>query len=293
MDMTRVIRAQSKLAWLSALVVSLYCLLSFGGNDAMAAWRAPTSNDYVKIPPFVNASAPPLVMLVMGRDHTLYYEAYNDASDLNEDGVLDTFYKPDIDYYGYFDSYKYYTYSTARGRFEPAGETIDKKVPPSGSFWSGDFLNYLTMARIDVMRKVLYGGYRSIDTATETVLERAYIPNDGHCWGKEYTSEDVDGYSISDYTPYAQPAGGNRHLFGTGSIVPPGHSNYAPLLRVKLDSPHRIWTWVSAENGDGILGNTVVGMPDADFKVFVQVGVNAFPDYKSEKKYGSGDCCRL
>ena len=25
----------------------------------------------------------------MGKDHKLYYEAYNDASDLNNDGVLD------------------------------------------------------------------------------------------------------------------------------------------------------------------------------------------------------------
>ena len=32
-------------------------------------------------------------MIIMGRDHKLYYEAYNDASDLNNDGVLDTKYK--------------------------------------------------------------------------------------------------------------------------------------------------------------------------------------------------------
>jgi type IV pilus assembly protein PilY1 len=264
------------------------CLISIGASSSTASWRTPTANNYIKIPPFVNASAPPMVMLVMGRDHTLYYEAYNDASDLNEDGMLDTFYNPEIDYYGYFDSYKYYIYSTTRGRFEPAGVTENKKVPSSGSYWSGDYLNYLTMARIDVMRKVLYGGYRAIDTATETVLERAYIPNDGHCWGKEYTSEAVDGYLISDYTPYPQPTEDSRHLFGSGSIVPPGHSNYAPLLRVKLNSPHRIWDWVSAENVDGILGNTIVEMPDADFKVLVQVGVSSFPDHRSEIKYGSG-----
>ena len=32
-------------------------------------------------------------MLVVGRDHKLYYEAYNDASDLNGDGKLDVGYK--------------------------------------------------------------------------------------------------------------------------------------------------------------------------------------------------------
>jgi type IV pilus assembly protein PilY1 len=46
-------------------------------------------------PLFLNQSAPPLNLLVMGRDHKLYYEAYNDASDLNGDGALDVGYKPE------------------------------------------------------------------------------------------------------------------------------------------------------------------------------------------------------
>lgn len=262
--------------------------LLLSGAVAVSVAAPPVASNYEAYPPFLSASVPPLVMLVMGRDHKLYFEAYNDASDLNEDGVLDTTYKPDaIDYYGYFDSYKYYSYSTANKRFEPAGVTTDKKAP-SGSYWSGDFLNYLTMSRIDVLRKVLYGGYRSVDTATETVLERAYIPNDAHCWGKEYSDEVTDGYKISDYTPYAEPTAGTRHLFASGSIVAPGTAGYAPLLRVKLNSANRIWTWVSAESGDNILGDTLVGTPDADFSVRVQVGVAALPDVAREKKYGSG-----
>ncbi|MFB0953920.1 MAG: hypothetical protein QMB70_05450, partial [Aeromonadaceae bacterium] len=46
----------------------------------------------------------PLVMLVMGRDHTLFYEAYNDTVDLDGDGKIDTRFKPSIRYAGYFDS---------------------------------------------------------------------------------------------------------------------------------------------------------------------------------------------
>ncbi len=145
----------------------------------------------------------------------------------------------------------------------------------------------MTMSRIDVLRKVLYGGYRSVDTATETVLERAYIPNDAHCWGKEYTDEATDGYKISDYTPYSEPYTGRRHLFANGSVVAPESSSYAPLLRVKLNSSSRIWTWVSAESGNGILGTSLVGTPDADFSVRVQVGVSTFPDADSEKRYGT------
>ena len=77
--------------------------------------------EHQRRPLFLNG-VPPLNMIVLGRDHKLYYEAYNDASDLNGDGALDIRYKgfelkPDpvtrrepykIDYYGYFDSYKCY-----------------------------------------------------------------------------------------------------------------------------------------------------------------------------------------
>lgn len=202
---------------------------------------AATSSDYQAVPPFVTASVPPLVMLVMGRNHKLYYEAYNDASDLNDDGSLDVGYNPSIDYYGYFDSYKYYSYSAANSRFEPIGVTLDKKADPG--YWSGDFLNYLTMTRMDCMRKVLYGGFRSTDTSTETVLERSFIPQDAHSWGKEYLSVAHDGYDIQDYTPLDLPKGGSRHLFASTTLSDAGD----PILRVLENSVFRVWEWVAIE----------------------------------------------
>jgi type IV pilus assembly protein PilY1 len=158
----------------------LFASVSPGG---VALSVAATASEYQAVPPFVSAGVPPLVMLVMGRNHKLYYEAYNDASDLDGDGNLDVGYNPDIDYYGYFDSHKCYTYNSGNSRFEPSTVTIDKKCSAAGE-WSGDFLNYLTMSRMDCLRKVLYGGYRSTDTATETVLQRVYVPQDAHSWGK-------------------------------------------------------------------------------------------------------------
>ena len=204
---------------------------------------ATSKDDYTLLPPFVSAGAPPLVMLVMGRNHKLYYEAYNDASDLNDDGVLDVGYKPDIDYYGYFDSFKYYEYNSTNGRFDPVGTTDDKKCPSSGNYWSGDFLNYLTMSRMDCLRKVLYGGYRSTDTTSETVLQRVYIPQDAHSWGKEYESVGHDNYDIQDYTPLCLPTPGTRHLFASTTLS----DNGDPLLRVALNNSHRIWEWVAKE----------------------------------------------
>lgn len=233
------------------------------------SWAA-VGADYVAVPPFISSGAPPLVMLVMGRDHKLYYEAYNDASDLNEDGILDIRYTPSIDYYGYFDSYKCYVYddSLSSPRFNPVSETGDKTCSGEGQ-WSGDFLNYLTMSRMDTMRKVLYGGYRSTDTATETVLQRVFIPQDAHSWGKEYTSVAIDGYDIADYTPFTAPPAGSglRHLFASTTLVGPSSP---PLLRYALNNPNRIWQWVAKEapvanDGEGsieITGGTYPAHPN-------------------------------
>lgn len=200
--------------------------------------------DVSQQPLFLTSSVPPIVMLTMGRDHKLFYEAYNDASDLNGDGLIDVGYKPDIDYYGYFDSHRCYDYDSAGdGSFIPKDATSDKKCSSVDGSWSGDFLNYITTARIDALRKVLYGGYRSTDTTSSTLLKRSFIPQDAHAWGKEYDPANNPGYSISDYTPLSEPALGTRHLFANVSLSYTGQ----PLMRVLNDSQYRIWEWVSIE----------------------------------------------
>ncbi len=230
MDPTRRLRNATAIA----------CLATALGHLAPAA---AVDLDLADTPLFLSQAAQPLALLVMGRDHKLYYEAYNDASDLDGDGQLDTGYKPaQIDYFGYFDSHKCYVYDTGNQRFAPAAEALDKKCAGQ---WSGDFLNYVTTARIDAMRKVLYGGRRTVDTAALTVLERSHIPQDAHSWGKEYASLAVDGYLISDYAPLAAPLSGQRHLFANTTLLKSG--NGEPLLRMLPNSAYRIWEWVSIE----------------------------------------------
>lgn len=159
--------------------------LLFGQHLATAQDAGDTG--LAQTPLFVSESNPPLNMLVMGRDHKLYYEAYNDASDLNGDGVIDVGYKPDqIDYYGYFNNNACYTY--ADDKFTPvAAATGAKKKICGGTRWSGDFLNYLATSRMDAMRRVLYGGTRVTDTTSSTVLQAAYIPRDAHAWARPTT----------------------------------------------------------------------------------------------------------
>ena len=73
------------------------------------------------IPPNIaSTAAKPMLMLAASKDHTLFSPIYSDFEDLDNDGVIDTTFKPTFKYYGYFDATKCYSYSTANGRFEPA-----------------------------------------------------------------------------------------------------------------------------------------------------------------------------
>ncbi|ODU13880.1 MAG: hypothetical protein ABS91_00645 [Thiobacillus sp. SCN 64-35] len=162
-------------------------------------------------PLFLQGSVQPQTMLTVSKDQQLYKKAYNDYSDLDNDGQIETTYKHSIDYYGYFDPQKCYVYSSTNKRFEPTSVSTTKYC--SGQ-WSGNFLNWASMARMDAVRKLLYGGMRSParstgdgaglsdgDTATGTVLERVYLPTDAHAWAKYY-----NGTDIGQLTPYTPPA---------------------------------------------------------------------------------------
>ncbi|MBN8480624.1 MAG: hypothetical protein J0L88_03430 [Xanthomonadales bacterium] len=240
--------------------------------------------DVAQQPLFTQSGQPPLNMLVMGKDHKIYYEAYNDASDLNGDGALDIGYKPDvIDYYGYFDSHRCYTWASANNRFEPASATGNKQC--SGQ-WSGDFLNYLTTSRMDALRRVLYGGWRQVDSQTETVLQGAFFPQDGHSWGKEYQSVARDGYDITHYSPLSLPSTGRYHLFavttvtGNAQVYP---SYQAPLFRVLKNTDKRVWNWLSIEGP--VAGNSCFTSSNTRTNCVVAAGTSAFPGHPN----GRGD----
>jgi type IV pilus assembly protein PilY1 len=199
----------------AAFVKTSLCLAVLAGLSAQST-QAQLLN-FSNTPLYVGANVPPMVMLTLSKDQQLFKKAYNDYSDLDGDGLLETTYKHSIDYYGYFDPYKCYTYYSGEKRFQPRSDTStlaasDKKycdtVPGQ---WSGNFLNWATMTRIDAVRKLLYGGRRTLDrnsgdgsgladgdTTTSTVLERAYLPTDAHAFAKYY-----DGPDIARLTPVA------------------------------------------------------------------------------------------
>ena len=175
------------------MIGAVQSIAVFHTQNVLADVSTHTMAEFTQYPILSSAdtAVTPMVMINASNDHQLFYKAYNDFTDLdpkNGDGV-ETTYKHSIDYYGYFDSYKCYDYDDSDNRFEPASVTSDKYC--SGN-WSGNFLNWSSMARIDAIRKILFGGARRVDTASETVLERTYLPNDAHSWAKYYAGSDIN-----------------------------------------------------------------------------------------------------
>jgi type IV pilus assembly protein PilY1 len=97
---------------------------------------------------------------------------------------------PDAAYYGYFDPASQYTYTTNEFDRDPNGN------------WDGNFLNWLTMRRVDVARKVLVGGLASSRTGGGNTKLIGETPTQES--RKYFKFYDHSG----DHTPYS-----NNHLY--------------------------------------------------------------------------------
>lgn len=190
------------------------------GFLAVAISHSVAAVDIANDPLFLQQPVRPVVMLNMSNDHQLFFKAYDDYSDRTEDGVADTTYVHDPEdnaYYGYFDSEKCYTYNTTQNRFDPSRETDDDGYCNAGASneWSGNFLNWASMTRMDAVRKILYGGLRSTDSADVTVLERSFLPQDAHSFAKYYNEPDLG--RLTPFGSATDAGGGSVSVGGIGS----------------------------------------------------------------------------
>jgi len=274
-------------------------------------------------PLYLSSSVPPLVMLTVSKDHSLYSKAYNDYSDLDGDGQLETTYKHGIDYAGYFDSYKCYSYDATNNYFYPVNYsakrrtgadaepplgqggasannlarkycnggvgtvTVSNATAPSGAkvtgTWSGNFLNWASMARIDVMRLVLFGGTRSTDSAVAspgtqtiggTLLERTYLPNDAHSWSKYYNGSDIANLTPFN-PPTAQPssAWASGTALGAGSINVQTSATVSPVLGDQvMVSQNALASPIGATTGSWMVGTVISITSATNFNIQVVSG---------------------
>lgn len=234
--------SSSKIWLVSWLLASTYFSVA---NTALASTNHTVENFNSMPINIVENGVKPRVLINSSNDHQLYFKAYNDYSDIDGDGIADKNYKHSINYYGYFDSYKCYTYNTANTRFEPKSFTTDKYCyngitnidnDSTKGEWSGNFLNWVSMSRIDSIRKILFGGHRRVDQNNSTTLERAYIPHDAHSWAKYYSGGDIK--KLTPFNPGVVPvAGGLNYACDEGNAIDPNTKTVNPLCKDPDDDP--------------------------------------------------------
>ena len=210
----------SKTSCIRVAISSLASMLLGLSTTLYADVSSDTVSQFTSVPiNLTDNDVAPQVMLNASNDHQLFFKVYDDYSDLDGDGVAETTYKHSINYYGYFDYKKCYAYDASDERFEPKAVTSDKYCTGTNdAYWSGNFLNWASMTRMDAVRKILFGGHRRVDTSTDTVLERAFLPPDIHSFAKHYAGSDVA--DLTPFTPNTSAPTGTSNTsrsIGTGS----------------------------------------------------------------------------
>ena len=178
---------------LSLLVAAMWVVSSH--SPAMAA--PPTLADYTAYPPFVSTTVEPNVLILLDNSGSMNSQAYDsDGNPYN----IDTSFDPSQSYYGYFDPSARYSYQSNRFEIDPLGP------------WSGNFLNWATMRRIDVAKKVLVGGLATprMGAGKNHTLRGQYTFNNSAC-----CRAFIKRFDGSGETPYA----GDYHYGASGGYL--------------------------------------------------------------------------
>ncbi|MGD9603451.1 MAG: hypothetical protein AB7O21_06100 [Gammaproteobacteria bacterium] len=148
-------------------------------------------------------ASPPQALLVLAKDEPWFHAAYADIGPATGNGPAPA-YQDAVDYPGYFHPRQCYRYQDAAPEAAAIFAPVGLGAGPHEHYctgvlddaWSGNFLNWATMTRMDLLRQTLYGGTRAAiangDTATSTILERAHLPADGHAFAQYYNGADID-----------------------------------------------------------------------------------------------------
>lgn len=174
-------------------------VLALGVSAALASSGAGAATALADQPLFTNLAVPGNLALALSVEFptavsVAHIGAYSRAST----------------YLGYFDPNKCYLYhyeaTEANRHFYPAGAAAARVCTGADDGkWSGNFLNWATMQTIDPFRWALTGGYRVVDTATTTIIEKAWASGQGGTGNFPNRTVNVAA-DVADTTPFAKAA---------------------------------------------------------------------------------------
>jgi type IV pilus assembly protein PilY1 len=161
--------------------------------------------DYCSTPPFLSNAISPNILIVLDNSGSMHDQAYASSYDPTQFARQQ--------YYGYFDPAKMYLYSN-NGRWEvttAATYTATAAHPIA----SGDFLNWASMRKIDLAKKLLIGGKASPRSPESSVTVKLYgedSPTGNQPNGWNFTKD----FDNSSAPGLLYPFSGNHHYRMTG-----------------------------------------------------------------------------
>lgn len=134
--------------WMKQLTVGAGMLFVFLVGFVPQAAHAQAMSDYFAMPPFIANAVPPNVLLLMDNSLSMDTSAYHENAEA---------YNPSKEYNGYFAPTKCYSHGS--NKFTPVTDKASTGNPcASGSPWLGNFLNYMAMTRLEIVKWVMMGG---------------------------------------------------------------------------------------------------------------------------------------
>lgn len=188
--------------------VSAFLILAFLIFWVAAASAAVSCSSYTAIPPFLAESVQPSTTIILDNSGSMFEHAYQERETYWSYGTGGDWRPSSADfnstkeYYGYFDSYKYYSYDAGAQYF----------YEDSSGSWNGNFLNWAFMHRVDAARQVLTGGdyYTS---GSDYILTIEYTDG-SNSRGKYHTYNDTNPVQdLNGDMNYMTP---HRYAFGIG-----------------------------------------------------------------------------
>ena len=162
---------------------TVLCALLFVLLISPALVRADMSS-YCKAPLFLGA-VKPNVLIILDTSGSMNSLAYSSA------------YSSSNTYYGYFDDTKDYSYNSTDNYF----------YEDAGGSWSGNFLNWVTMRRIDVAKRVLTGG-KFVTEGSNILLKGQSYYTGCESWNtsRSYGGNTYNHSSSTSTTPSSSPS---------------------------------------------------------------------------------------
>jgi type IV pilus assembly protein PilY1 len=137
----------------------------------------PTISEYTSYPIFQLTAVAPNILIMLDNSASMNSQAYRDL------------YNHGTTYFGYFEPYRKYSYGS--------NVFVRNDTGP----WDGNFLNWLTMRRIDIARKVLMGGLATSRQGTGNQTNIGETPQING-WDITKSFRDLDAGTNTGVTPF-------------------------------------------------------------------------------------------